>query len=477
MNNTYKYILCLLLIGISFHQSAAQERTIHLENLLEQAEKQTISVKRAKTNLAISSAEYQLYKANLRPTIGLDALLPNFINTSTQVTQPDGSIAFQRVSQNNSSLSLYANQNIGLTGANVFVQSDLQRFDNFSTDIKQYNGVPFRIGIVQPLFAFNPLKWQKRILPLRLKEQTYAYNIAVEDAKWQTSQLFFDIIGAKTLKDIAQTNKEVNENLLLIAQQRFELGKTSENEVLQLEMELKRAILTEAQAGNQEAQAIQALETFLNTQQLSSKDFVLPEAPAQRIIDMDQLILKAKENRPEIIQYQRELLEQKRQLASTRSDYGIQSNVLALFGWARGSENIEDIYQNPFNEQQIRFNISVPIYDGGKRREAMKIARLNQELIETTNQQNLLNLENEIRNAAMRFIQAQQDILILEEIKSLATDRFDISNQRYTLGKISITELTLAQREKDQIHRDYVSALRNYWTSLYQLRTLTGEAL
>lgn len=469
-----RYCIISILLFLAFVATAQQDE-INLEYLLRQAEDQAIQIKTAKSRLEIADARFQLYRADLRPTLGLDLLLPNFINTSTQVTQPDGSIAFQRVSQNNSSLSLYANQNIAATGATLFAQSDLQRFDNFSNEIKQYNGVPLRVGFIQPLFAYNEYKWQKRILPLQQIEAKYQYNIAKEDAKWQTANLYFDILSAKARKEIAETNKNVNEKLLQITKERYELGKTSENEILQLEMELQRAILSEKQSQIQEKQAVKALQAFLRDTNIENKTCLLPETILKKFIDVDVLILKAKSNRPEIIQYQREVLQREQELASTKSQYGLQSNILAVFGLAKASENLNEIYQNPFTEQQVRFNISIPIYDGGKRREAVKIAQLNKRITTESNEQNLLQIENEIRSASLGFLQAQEDVEILLEIKKLAEKRFDISTQRYTLGKISITDLTLAQREKDQIYRDYISALRNYWTSYYQLRTLTGE--
>ena len=59
-------------------------------------------------------------------------------------------------------------------------------------------------------------------------------------------------------------------------------------------------------------------------------------------------------------------------------------------------------------------------------------------------------------------------------VKALAEKRFQIANERYILGAISITDFTLAQREKDQTRRNYITSLSNYWNSYYALRLLTG---
>ncbi len=58
----------------------------------------------------------------------------------------------------------------------------------------------------------------------------------------------------------------------------------------------------------------------------------------------------------------------------------------------------------------------------------------------------------------------------MNEIQQKSEERYNISNERYLLGKISLTDLNLAQQEKDQMKMAYIMALRDYWVSLYELR-------
>lgn len=41
------------------------------------------------------------------------------------------------------------------------------------------------------------------------------------------------------------------------------------------------------------------------------------------------------------------------------------------------------------------------------------------------------------------------------------------------LGNLSVTDLSIAFTEKDQAKRDYIGALRDYWSAYYRLRYLT----
>jgi outer membrane protein len=55
----------------------------------------------------------------------------------------------------------------------------------------------------------------------------------------------------------------------------------------------------------------------------------------------------------------------------------------------------------------------------------------------------------------------------------IAQKRYDISQQRYLIGKISITDLVIALQEKDQAKQAYVDALGEFWRAYFEIRQLT----
>ena len=87
----------------------------------------------------------------------------------------------------------------------------------------------------------------------------------------------------------------------------------------------------------------------------------------------------------------------------------------------------------------------------------------------------LKEFENNIRIAVQGFELLESSIQAQKEILKLAEQRFEIANERYILGAISITDFTIAQREKNTIKRDYINQLTNYWISYYNIRLLTGH--
>ena len=146
------------------------QRSHSLQEIILMGQSQAIAARKAATLKTTSYWEWKSYQANLKPQVTLSGRLPGFSRISQEVLQPDGSILFQSISQSNISTQVSLSQPILATGATVFVGTDLQRFDDFTTDNSLYNATPFQLGLMQPLFAFNQLKWDKKIEPLRYQE-------------------------------------------------------------------------------------------------------------------------------------------------------------------------------------------------------------------------------------------------------------------------------------------------------------------
>lgn len=68
----------------------------------------------------------------------------------------------------------------------------------------------------------------------------------------------------------------------------------------------------------------------------------------------------------------------------------------------------------------------------------------------------------------------QRDFLeTAEKAKEIAIKRYDISQKRYVLDKITITDLNIALQEKDKAVLQYLNSLEKFWQDYYILRQLT----
>jgi outer membrane protein len=293
-----KAIYFMLAIGLLMAlPSPAQPTTLKLtlNEVVQLAREQSIAGKQAATLQKTNYWKYRAFLADFKPQLSLNGSLPGFTRSFIQVQQPDGTIAFQPVSNNNSLLNLSLSQNIPLTGGSIYVQHQLQRFDDFLNRNTLYNGIPFAVGLSQPLFRFNPMKWDRRIEPLRYAESNQQYVESMEQVALDATGLYFDLLVSQVNLQIAETNRTNNDTLFTIAKHKLELGKLSRNDLLQLQLSVLNARKDLASARQNAEIASLKLRSFINIQvengQVRPFDLVIPNEVRSFPVDSQQAIV------------------------------------------------------------------------------------------------------------------------------------------------------------------------------------------
>ncbi len=449
-------------------------QNLSLENFLELAKENSIAGEAAKIDWQTAQLNNSIFKASLKPQLSAFANLPNFANTFAEAQQPDGTILFPRINNNNSALGLNLSQAIPFTGGSVFVQSNLQRFDDFTNDKVFYNGTPFRIGFSQPLFGFNALKWDKKIQPIILQEAEKKYDADIESINNDAADLFFNLLIANENLQIATSNKESNETLLTIAEEKYALGIISKNGLLQLKFELASAIKNKKQAEQSVRFASSSIYTFLGRRH--NGELINPIIPnVENLINVDLTIAlrEGLNNRFEQINYARRQMEADRDVEQAKREGGFQADLSASFGLSRGATDVGDIYSDPQQQQFVQLQLNVPIIDWGAQKSSVTLAQAQRDFLRKNITQSKLQLEANIQQTVDAFNNLQEQLQLNQEMKQLAQERFEIIKESFVLGAISITDLTLAQREKDQTAREYIFTLSQYWQNYYELKTMT----
>jgi len=50
---------------------------------------------------------------------------------------------------------------------------------------------------------------------------------------------------------------------------------------------------------------------------------------------------------------------------------------------------------------------------------------------------------------------------------------YDVTQQRFLIGKVDVTKLNLARNDQESARRAYINALRSYWNYYFTIRQLT----
>ena len=74
---------------------------------------------------------------------------------------------------------------------------------------------------------------------------------------------------------------------------------------------------------------------------------------------------------------------------------------------------------------------------------------------------------------AVEVTQLRDQVFLSAKSDEIAEKRYIVAKNRYLIGKIDITNLFIAQNEKDMAKRSYVETQKQYWIAYRTLRQLT----
>ncbi len=469
------YFTTILFLALCWPaQRLSGQDSLRLSQFIAMAEARALRGYQAQIELEQAKLRYALAKANLLPQLSATANLPNYQRTVSEIVQPDGTIRFQPVRNNNSAIGLRLTQDIPLTGGTLFLQTNLQRFDNFESADQLYNGTPFRVGLFQPIFGFNASKWQQQLAPVQLEEAQKQFLADRAAIRTEATRLFFDYLYARTELNISSANQQSNQELYEIARERHRLGKISDSDLMQLQVNLlsaQRSYQNDLQNFRDQAARLRA---YLG----ESPGFPLgnpvsPQPPKANTLSVEDAIARAWEARPEPSRLRRQLLEAEQDVAQAKGEGGFQASLTASLGFTRSAQEVAPIYQEPLQEQLVQVQLSVPILDWGAQRSRVRLSQAALELQQRQALQQEVNLEADIRQTHQRLASLQLEVGLAQELMGLAVQRFDIAQQTYRLGGMDITNLIISQQEKDLATRTYVYALGDSWQAWYDFQELT----
>jgi len=464
-------LFMLLLLGLAARWQPAAGQALTLEAAVAEALDRSAVGQQAATDRETGYWAWRGYQANYRPQLGLQGTLPNFSRAIAPVVQPDGTTSFQSVRINNSDAGLTLSQNLGLTGGQVFVGSVVQRFDDFERRQQRYNNQPFTLGLTQPLGQFNALRWARRIEPLRYEESRRQYAEARETIAQRVTELYFDMLVQQVSADVARQNAGATAELLRTGQERYRLGRLSQSDLLQLELNLLNAQQAQTQALLGAENAAVDLQAYTGLAEAPA--LAVPAPAPQSAVAPALALAQARQHRSATLAFRRRLLQAERDVAQVRGSTGFRATLTASLGYVNQAPTLADTYVNLQNQQQVGLAFSAPLLDWGRRRALVKTAELARDQAGRAVAQEQRGFEQVVLTQAGQQAALAGQVRRAGRADSLAQRRYDITRATYRLGRLSLTDLSLAANAKDGAKRDYILALRAGWVAHYRLRALT----
>jgi len=465
-------MICVCLF--SLQETGAQEiKRLTFDEVIKLSEEQSPNALMAKHRFRASFWQYRTFVAQYRPSVTLTGSTPDYSTAYTRVWNSNNEqweYKATNVLQNLGSLAL--SQNIGLTGGSISLNSDLTLENDFEYDSRKYITSPLSIRLVQPIFRYNSLKWEKKIEPLKYEAAKKTFLSNIESVHQQAVNYFFSLALAQINKQIAEMNYSNADTLWRMAKGRYELGTIAEDELLQMQLSWLNSQTSRKETEMNLRDREIRLRSFLGFNENVRIELILPDKIPSLQIDVQEVIDLAHANNPEMLNQQLTLLNAQSNVAQAKAEKGLNANLIASYGLRDQDPYFNLAYSQSNRQQSVKIGFTMPILDWGLGRGKFKMAQSSLELAKVQSQQALVDFDQNLYLDVQQFNLQAEQVAIAAKSDTVAMKMYEVTKQRFLIGKIAVLELNNADTKKDTNKRAYVQSLQNYWTYFFNIRNL-----
>jgi len=475
-----KFLLSLLLAtllatGTKGQPQLGETRIFTLEETIRIARQQSPDALNARQNFLVSYYSFKTFRAGYLPGINFNANLPFFKRSYELISYQSGIENYVLQQYNTLSGELSIDQKIGFTGGSISLNSALSQTHNFGdSSFTSYLSRPIYIQFNQPLFQFNPYRWDRKIEPQKYEEAKRKYLEDNEQIAITAVNYFFSLLDAQLEVKISNTNLHNYDTLFRIAQGRYQLGKIAENDLLQLELSYLKAQASVENANLQLENALFRFKSYLRIKDSIPVQLIPPSDIRFFPIDPVFAISQANNNSSTSLSFKTRLLEAAKEVSRARWDQRFDADLQASFGLSKVAYGDPDLYTNPDDNQQVSLSLNIPILDWGVARGKIKMAQSQEEIVRNSVEQEIIDYQQNVYLKVVQFNMQQKQVMIAAKSDTVARKSYEVTKGRYLIGKInSILDLNNAQMETDNSQKSYYAALQTFWRNYFDIRRLT----
>ncbi len=458
---------CLGLIG--------QALRLSLEDAIEIARTKSVDALVAHNTQDRAYWKYRTYRASRLPEILFESTLPSYQRNYASYQHSDGSYSFLKNDFLELSAGLQIEQNIPLTGGKISLNSSLDFIKQIG-GASEFMSLPIELTLSQRLFGVNDLKWAKRIEPVRYDEAKREYSEDIIELSLSATAHYFNALLAKSALDIARQNKESADELFAIAQHKRKMGKISQQEMSQLQLQAlqAKASLTSAES-SMRAQEF-ALTAFLGFDEAQEIEITTPENLPFGRLDYLVLMNVAMQQSAFAKSVIRKGLEADYAVATARGNRRA-IELFASFGYAGVGKELSKSYRGLVNNQVISVGMSIPILDWGKRKAQVRSAESNQSVVKAQIEQETISFRQDVFLLTENYNNQASQVEIAREANTIARNNYDVALQIFISGDSDILALNDARSNRDAAEQKLLEEIYMYWNYYYQIEMLSLEKM
>ena len=453
--------------------SVFSQQGLTLEQALGIAESNSPDMKRTRLSLIRSQENLNAQNA---------ALKSNFSLTLNPIAYSQNRSFNELISQWNSVQTTQSygeftvTQPIVLTDARVSLVNRFGYTDSYSeysnTTTKGFSNNLYLL-FDQPLFTYNRTKLQLKELELALENSKISYAIQLLSLEEMVSQAFYYVYQQQQSLDIANQAFQNMQKSHEVIKNKVDAGISRREEMFQAELNLATA---KSDFDNSQVSLENAKDDFkiLIGMSLFDDIIVLPNISVDTVqVDIAFAIDQGVANRLELRQREIDIEMSQFDLIQTKSLNEFKGNLGLSFGIFGDNENLEDIYANPTDNEDVALSLTIPLWDWGERKSRIKATEASIEAANISFDDERNNIILGIRKVYRNLINLQNQIEIARQNVINAQLTYDLNLEKYKNGDLTGMDLNIFQNQLSEKQLSYTNSLISYKLELLNLKIQT----
>jgi len=322
------------------------------------------------------------------------------------------------------------------------------------------------LSLTQPIWLGGKVSMQKEIAGYSLEIARTNYEKSVEDQIFSLIQAYYGVLQAQGMVEIREEALDTVNEHLRIVKNNFEAGIAIRRDLLQSQIEQRKAEEALTAAKNNLKIVRRRLTQLLTTDKVYEPSN--PEIDFELELEQQILFNTALANDPQlkILELNKEIIKLNQKLKGQYYRPSVSLN--GSYNW-QGQEFMDQ------KSWSMTLGVNVPLYDGGKgnlnaekqEKELEKIANNRQDLLE--------NIDIEVEDSILT-VKENKEAIELEQLSlENAEENLEIANKSYEAGVASNTDVIDAQSTYNQAKTSLLQATYKYETELFRTIYKSGR--
>ncbi len=441
MRNYAGKFIYILLIGlfISTITYAQEVRKLNLEQSIKIGLDNSYIIHSSKMNVVMTEAQMREANTTRFPSLALNA-------TYTRLSEvPPFTVAVPGLGSFNISPSIFDNYSLALS-------------------LKQPIFTGFKLSSSYEMAEYNSLAAKQTYTQ---DEQNLILNI--KNAYWS-------LFKANKIKEVIDENVQQVKAHLTDIQNFYKQGLATRNEVLKVEVQLSEAQLNQIDAKNAVKLAIVNLDNVLGlplSTEIEVQDSITI-TNTESMNDIDQLINKAQNNRPELKAMYYKLKASEKGITLAKSDWYPQIFLAGDYNYAKPNQRLLPTKNEFYGTWDVSLGLSLSLWNWGATIDKTDQAEAQYEQandgLKTLKDAVTLEVTQDYYN----LIKASEKVTVSQETVQQAKENYKVTDDKFKQGMALNSELLDAETALKQARTNYTQALVDYELAKAQIEKATG---